>query len=361
MAIYLINLFSLLLWQAIYQKMPKTQKSKLIIMTLIFVQFVLIQGLRDYSVGIDTANYVKYYNAFSHKDFFHMLAHPQYVFEVGYMILMYVCKNLGVPTRMFIIIVAIIINFLYFRFIYKESNDFVLSLWLFICMEYFTLSFTTYRQIIAMGFIVNSFIYLKDDKYLKFSIFVLLAASFHKSALIFVIVPIIKFIYRLIDERSKIGKFLVLNRFALASLAIVILIFIKPLIIDVVTKLYPNYSAGGELGMLFFEILVVLFATLMCEHLTEEKTKLRFYQLFILLSTCVQYCTTIFFMINRVTLYFYVFSIVGIPYCLYLVKDMRTRRIFLMAILLLSFIEYYYVTMDMYNVVPYVLGDFTIH
>ena len=359
MAIYLLNLFSLLIWQAVYQKMPKTQKSKLFIMTLIFVQFVLIEGLRDFSVGADTAKYMLYYDRFSHETIMSMIENPQYVFEFGYMMLMYICRKLLIPTRGFLIIVTSLLNYLYFRFIYKESDNFILSLWIFICFEYFTLSFTMLRQMIAMGFVLNAFIYLKKDDYIKFLITMVLAVSFHKASIIFLVVPAVKFIYRMINEDGKLGKFLIMNRYLISVLALLMLMFLKPIIVSFALKLYPEYTSGTDsLGLLFIEIFGILILTMMCEHLTEKKTKLRYYQLFLLISVCIQYCTTIFFMINRVTLYFYVFSIVGIPYCIDLIKDVRVRRIVLVGTLFISFLQYYLVTMDMYNVVPYVLGKF---
>lgn len=356
MVIYLVNIFSLLIYGYIYKKNNEKDKIKITIITLIVIQFSLIQGLRSYNIGTDTQKYVNYYNYMlnNHFSFFDVIINPPFNFEQGWIHLMNLCSFFRLPSRIFLIIVAFVINSLVGIFIYKESKNFIMSFWIFIGIEYFTLSFTMLRQMIAIGIIANSFLFLKSNDYRKSIILTCCAALFHKTALIFLVVIFITFLYK--KYYNSLKKYITLNnkiKFIVLSETIILLFFKN--IISFLCKIFYGYYKfnSGGLGTLWFVMMGVLILLLIYEKVNGIEKECIYYQLLLYIATLFQLCTVFIQQLSRGALYFYFFTIVALP--LVTSKNNKTKynRILKVSIYILTFFQYYFISMHIYNLVPY--------
>lgn len=90
MAIYLVNIFSLIPWYVLYKKYENEENRRKDILIGICFQFIIVQGLRDFSVGSDTMKYMEYYNYLNqlNSNLLEIIINPPLAFETGYLILM---------------------------------------------------------------------------------------------------------------------------------------------------------------------------------------------------------------------------------------------------------------------------------
>jgi len=354
MWVYIINLILIILLYIIFFKIYKTNNSKKYFCILVFVLFSLIQGLRGNTVGNDTSNYIKFFELSKNMSFTDIFLMRHWVIEPGYGLLMKICSIIHFSPQMFLLVVAIIINGGLMYFIYKNSDNPFISVIIFMGVEFFTLSFTALRQMIAVILILNSYKFIKQQKIVKFILMVLLAASFHKSALIFL--PI----YFLKDLKINAKNFYI-------GIAIFILaqVFIEPIINYITKKIYyESYikSDGGGITQTIV-ILIYLLLGIIIYKKSNQKQKCIDETLFVIiyLAFFIQSLAYKINMINRLMWYFYIFIIVFLPNltkCVDKVKKIKDKEINLRnvydgVILLLSTMQYLVLSIDMYNVVPY--------
>ena len=149
-----------------------------------FVFIFLIFALRSYTVGRDVPGYRRVYLDVIN----HSFSDFEYVyFEKGYQFLSKICVFLGVSWQLFLSIVSAVILIPIYVFIKKYSKDVFLSTLIFVCYMLFEFDLTAIRQAMAMSISLFAFmVLLEKNKWyiIKFIIIVMLAATFHKSALL---------------------------------------------------------------------------------------------------------------------------------------------------------------------------------
>lgn len=194
MAIYLLTLlFILLLAGVVHPNRNNKRKKKFIVIS--FALLILVSGLRKYTVGIDLEFY--YYNSFiqylegwSWNDYSHS------VYEVGYFLLNIAIGTVTHNPQMFIAITSFIIFGLMGRFIYKYSENTTLSVFLFITLQFWFMFLNIIRQGLAVAIVLIASEFLINKKlgkirYIFFCLIILLAAQFHNSALVaLILLPI---------------------------------------------------------------------------------------------------------------------------------------------------------------------------
>ena len=132
-----------------------------------------------YNVGIDNDTYQMQFNAMS------QLSDAFLYYEPVYGLLCYLCKSWFNDYQVLIFITAMITGGLMWRSIYKYSNSIVLCIVGCIAVNMYFMSFTVIRQFISIAILLNSVEFIKDRKPIQFVVLLILAASFHYTALIF--------------------------------------------------------------------------------------------------------------------------------------------------------------------------------
>ncbi len=153
---------------------------------IICICFILVTGLRAYTVGMDTVNYYNMFVSFRSAEFSEILSYER---EVGFYILAWLIQRVFGSFVVLSIVIAALFYIPVARFIYKYSSDSGLSFILLMSFCFFQFSMTGMRQTAAFGIM-----FLLLDEFAKRRISVLavikvvllflIGFSFHQSFLV---------------------------------------------------------------------------------------------------------------------------------------------------------------------------------
>lgn len=150
------------------------KRNKLLI-CISFLLLLIVGGLRDFSVGTDTMNYLRLYEYGDNTSFMKG-------FEWGYtLIQQFVYFYVGDYTFLVFVQMFLILLFFYI-FILRESNNPLFSVFCFVALYYWLYSLNTTRQYLAIPLVLIGFSYLNEDKVKPFIGFVLMAMLFHTAS-----------------------------------------------------------------------------------------------------------------------------------------------------------------------------------
>lgn len=152
---------------------------------------VLLMGLR-YRVGIDTLNYMSSYGMTPDLKDILYTDWSTARFEPGYLLLCSICRHISPEFWVLQLVHSLILNTCIFLFIYKNSaNPFTgIAIYFVICWLYFNTEII--RESLAIAIFLLNYNNLKENKWIKYTLISLIAASFHYSALITLLFPIAK-------------------------------------------------------------------------------------------------------------------------------------------------------------------------
>lgn len=161
------------------------QKRNKIVIGLACLGIFFIQALRAEFVGTDLRSYLP---AFQMVDSINIFAGEKlFNYEIGYLLYSQFFSTLNFNTQWYLSIVAItIIGPIAYTW-YKNSKMPGLSVFIYISIGFFTFSFSGLRQAIALAITFVSFKFIQERSLLKFLLCVILAMSFHLTAVIFVL------------------------------------------------------------------------------------------------------------------------------------------------------------------------------
>lgn len=184
MLFYTVNNLVILLWAALFCFHKPSKRKNLVFIILTFTQLGLISILR-YHIGFDYNMYAAGYN-FMYEDGFSTLQYKDW--EVGFVFL---TKILGclLPNYIwymgFIVFITLVPAGI---FIYKNSEMPWVSTVLYVNLFLFFMTMNFLRQSIALSIIMLSWHFMKKNKFIPFAITVIIASLFHQTALIMFIV-----------------------------------------------------------------------------------------------------------------------------------------------------------------------------
>lgn len=131
--------------------------------------------------------------------------------DIGFRVIISIFRMLGFKYEFFISVLSIFILMCYIYIINKYSKNKVLSLFLLISGYYLVYVESALRQGLAMAiFIVIFYDFIENNNYKKYIILTLINSSFHKVALIGLIIPVIKQMYIRIADNKKINIIIIL-------------------------------------------------------------------------------------------------------------------------------------------------------
>lgn len=244
MLYYLAILTFVVLWIVLEKLSINRQSFWLPLLTL-----SLFSGIRNYNVGTDSALYTRPFRypkpinietiSFSFNG------------EFGYQLYSKILLLLTNNYFWLFFLSALIIVFSYLSFIKKYSVNYLFSIFLFITLGPYTLFFNVLRQGLAISIVLVAINYLLKRKPILFVIFIILASSFHVSALL--LLPLYYLVYLKIDVITKM-----LLTFTTSSIAstIVIKVFAES------NAKYASYTqtyekASGSLTVSFYVSLLI--------------------------------------------------------------------------------------------------------
>lgn len=199
MGIYLLNIaviiISYLAWSQFYEK---EQGNKFFCIQAT-IQWILISGLRSVQVGADTERYRLMFENTMNMSWSQIKLGILQIFDVnavykdpGYYLVMKIFQIFSKNYNLYLTVVAAVFMIPFSMWVYKYSENVLLSYIIFSCLFYSFFAITGTRQTIVTGIIVFwGTELLHKRKYLAFYFMLILLYPIHKSVLALAIFPIL--------------------------------------------------------------------------------------------------------------------------------------------------------------------------
>ncbi len=155
----------------------------------------LVIALRDASIGADTGMYLGYFTtaaSMTWEEFFiYNALGPN--FEFGFAVFLKLCATVTKSPHVYQVLYTSIYFFAVVHFANRLEKGNFLFLYFFATHGVYTFMFTGVRQCLAMSICLFAYDYIKRRKFFRFLLVVLLAMSFHQSAIFFILAyPVFK-------------------------------------------------------------------------------------------------------------------------------------------------------------------------
>lgn len=266
--IYLIMLFYLLGYE-----FAKSKESKRLIYYSAFGFLVLIFTLQDFNVSIDIAEYMRQWAIIPKLSFQKMLVHK---FEIGYVLLCWFLERTFESDRVLLLVLGVLILLPFCRSFEKETDNPMIALMAFMALGMYMHAIIFWRQLVSMALLTYSYRYIRERKLVSFLCILLLAMTFHRVAVVFLMMY---FIYNV-----PINKWLLI---VCALCSVVLYFFGKPIIEFGIAVVYPNYRRfprlviGGETLLALFWVIILMSYWLLHDRLQEGNIRVPFLMLLI--------------------------------------------------------------------------------
>ena len=284
-------------------------------------------------IGIDYVSYIWYIDNMS-------LGHDNYM-ELGFKELSVFLMDIVPDSRWVLGIFSVLTVFLFVITINKLSYDKVLSIFLFLSWGYYFFTFNTVRNYFALALVFFSLVFFVKKKYVFGTLFILIAALFHKSALI--CIPF----YLIATRKFNIKSYLLVLLFS------VLLIFFQEHLRGIAFFFYSSYENSvydsGQISLLnILKTLGVLILGLYYRKIISNDFSLNF---FFNLNYIAFLIYTVFYWLpetSRIGFYFNIISILFIPNLIMKLSS-QDRILFKICIYLLSLVLFIMLLNSFYN------------
>ncbi len=193
--------------------------------------------------------------------------------EIGYLYAVGILSKIFPHPQSLFVITGAFYSFSVCRFVYKNSDDPTTSLVMFTTLSLYTFMTQAIRQAIAMCICLYAIEYCKNRKLFKFVLLVLLAMTFHNSAVIFF--PVYLFYLIPLNSVTCIISFFVSG----------VLLFLSPRIISIANQWYGSeyyrvVDSGGFVALIVYIIIVVLAILLQKQAKNKKQYEFFFFLTF---------------------------------------------------------------------------------
>lgn len=201
MAVYIINIILIVVWGILFTH--KGKQGRKLICILCCIQWILISGLRAYSVGADTLTYKNaflnvYYRSWgeiwdSIVNYIHGI---DGIKDPGYPLFEKICQIfIGKNYTVFLLIIACMFTIPMSKWIYKYSNDPCISFLIFSSLFFSFFAITGHRQTIATSLVVfGGYACIKKSRWFPYILLHFIAFFIHKSSIVFLFFYVFKFV-----------------------------------------------------------------------------------------------------------------------------------------------------------------------
>lgn len=297
------------------------------------IGIIFIMGSRSYLIGTnDIKVYYNFYDYISSIPFKDIFKYNIYGFECGYVVLNKIFSYIFSNPQAIIYVEASICILGTEYFIYKNSQKSFDSLIYFICLGSMMFALSGFRQTIAMSICLVSVEFVKQKKLIPFLLCIMLACSFHQTAIVFIIS------YFLINKDFKMQH---------VSILIGIMIFVFAFKNQIIS--FANYilgrNYGGYIGsayngisyVIVYLIIIIMAIITKKEHNNINKIGINMTFLSFVFFTLGYYVE----IAQRISWYFLYGNIIALPNLYMLSKD-KDRKMIRGFFIILAIIIYLY-------------------
>lgn len=308
---------------------------------LSFLVLWLVSALR-YRVGTDFYNYYIYFNRIHIAE----VRNNEYgIWIVGSIIKFFTSNGqffIGACSLITIVLIYMTIN--------KNSLLPELSIILFISFGFYFTSFNIIRQYIALSIVFYAVQLLFQNKGVYFILLIFLASFFHYSAILCLAIFII---YKLQQ-----------NNITLRNLVVVGTVFCY-FLYDIIIKniflgdyqIYNNtkyLNEGASITFFIVNLIIITILLFMYNKLIIYNPNNQLYIILILIGTGISLLGTKSLIINRVSEYFSIYTILVLPDVVGILKDKHLKIMGYVGLIIFSILGFYlYLSRNLGGVLPY--------
>ncbi|MCR4926263.1 MAG: EpsG family protein [Clostridiales bacterium] len=278
----------------------------------ISITFAYLLGLCvfRYGIGNDFFSYIKIFENISQTPFSDIFKSD---LEIGFFAITKLITSLTMNTDVIYAVFALIILLPVAVVIYKHSDNIWLSCYLYICLTFYYTSFNFIRQSIAASIIFLGYRFIKEKKPLIFILFILLATTFHYTAIILLPIYLLSLI--------KPNKYLYLGYGVLTAIVFIFSKDILNFVLSIAPEKYRHYANSmfvtTGLSVVFLVIpFILLIAFILVYFLSDWKEKCKqsgIFTNFIFFNAIIWLFITKHFILERFSMYAYIFVILALP------------------------------------------------
>lgn len=345
MYFYIINLFLIIIFMCILRKHPK------IMWPSCFFWLFLLGSFRAEGIGADYYSYEQAY-------FLFLNGHTT-SYEWLYVMLNLMCSRIG-GYRIVVASVCFLSLIGPIYYMANNTKNALASMWLYITMGFYLWTYIIYRQAIAISFLLFAYEAAKKRKPLMFISFVLVAYSFHKIAILSIVIyPILNI--RIIRKKLVyICTITILVALALKEYSMLILNEIKYLFGERFSyyEIEGIQDGGSSLAIVYFCIFLFILILISFQQ-KENKLKNADILIFSLFMSICQIIATVFPLANRFGLFFAIPTFILLPNMIEENFRLKSRIACYYVLIPLSFIFFIFsLQSPIGNLVPYRLISF---
>jgi len=313
------------------------------------VKFILFSALLCFlmafkaeSIGNDTYNYIYFFEYINEID---SLYDPFSRFEIGFQIYNKILGYISNDVQILFVISSVICFSCLIYSTKKLSLNWIYTLFLFVGLRFYYFFLSGLRQSIAVSIILVSYVMLKEEKKIKYFLLVLLASTFHFSALIFLVAwPL---------RKLNFNRY---NFLKIVTTTLILYIFFDNLLLMFLSVLPAYYShyldsdavASNNLANYIYTLinLTFLLFAYYSGYIEKIRSKLNRLQgfdtsniqlFFLLISTALSFIATRASILDRFVQYFWIFSIFSISNILFSMHDQKSRAGWYLIVSILVF------------------------
>lgn len=323
----------------------KASKSRIIQTIICTVLLVCIQGLRHEIIGVDSYNAYRpffdsvsggFSNLFDYSD-------VTFGFESGFVVFTKIVKSLVDDAQVYVLICSIISIVPISNLIYKYSDNIPFAFIVYSSFIVYHFGFSGIRQAMAIGMSAVAFEYVIRKKLVGFIIVVLIASTFHSSAILFLISYPVYHYLRLSPQRMVI----------VVCLFIVMLFFLDPIVSQLTELVFGGEKymskTGDDSGPSYN--LMILLAAILAFSFTSKDSRMVPLRSMMLMTVLFQSLGLLSSSASRMAYYYMPYISIALPA---MTKSFKLRMI-IEPILLLLFIAFFFYTnaSGYLEVIPY--------
>ena len=170
-----------------------THRSRIISLVFVCGYIVLLMGLR-YRVGIDTMNYMSSYDYTPELKGFFDNDFTETRFEPGYLLLCALCRLVTKDFWLLQLVHALILNICVFIFLYRRTINPFTGIAIYFVLTWLYFNTEVMRESLAIAIFLLNYENLKKRRWIAYYLLTLISISFHYSAVILLLFPLVKFV-----------------------------------------------------------------------------------------------------------------------------------------------------------------------
>lgn len=245
-------------------------------------------------------------------------------------------SEVGFSSRLWLAMISLIFLVSISYLIYKYSNQVFLSFYSLVTLGYFYFSLTGLRQTLAISLFIIAIIKILEHKNLKAIFFIFLASMFHSSALITLLIFIVK------KLKSKI----------IISVSLIICFsisfFYGETIKNILQSVINNISVQDSIERsttlsytgFFIQLSIYIFCYIHLQKSLQSDEKIKILLNLSFLGVIFNLFSPVVAEFFRVGLYFSIVNIILIPMALNKVTNQQLKYFYFLAIVILLFIHF---------------------